>query len=75
VDLALRKHFQMTENTKLEIGATAINAFNHVHLNNPGTGGYTKPNESLTGGFGTITGDASNNGSGRIWQFFGKLFF
>ena len=75
VDLAARKQFKMTENTKLEIGAMAINAFNHVHLNNPGTGGYTKPNESLTGGFGTITGDASNNGSGRIWQFFGKLFF
>jgi hypothetical protein len=75
VDLAARKQFKMTENTKLEIGAMAINAFNHVHLNNPGTSGYTKPNESLTGGFGTITGDTSNNGSGRIWQFFGKLFF
>jgi hypothetical protein len=54
----------------------AINAFNHVHLNNPGTSNYTQPqNETLTGGFGTITADASNNGAGRIWQFVGKYFF
>jgi len=75
VDLALQKQFKVTEFARLQIGAQAINAFNHVHLNNPGTGGYTKPNESLTGGFGTITGDASNNGSGRVWQFVGKVMF
>lgn len=75
VDLALHKQFKTTETTKLEFAVQAINAFNHVHLNNPGTGGYTKPNETLTGGFGTITGDASNNGSGRILQFVGKFFF
>jgi hypothetical protein len=75
VDLALHKQFKTTETTKLEFGAQAINLFNHVHLNNPGTGGYTKPTETLTGGFGTITGDTSNNGSGRILQFVGKFFF
>jgi hypothetical protein len=75
VDLALHKQFKVTEKTKLELGAQATNAFNHVHLNNPGTSSYTKPAESLTGGFGTITGDTSNNGSGRILQFVGKFFF
>jgi hypothetical protein len=75
VDLALHKQFKVTETTKLEFAAQAINLFNHVHLNNPGTGGYTKPTETITGGFGTITGDTSNNGSGRIWQFVGKFFF
>jgi len=54
----------------------ALNAFNHVHLNNPGLTNYTQPqNETLTGGWGTITADASNNGSGRVWQFDGKFFF
>jgi hypothetical protein len=75
VDLAIHKQFKITEDKKFEIGAQTLNAFNHVHLSNPSVSGYTKPNESLTGGFGTITGDASNNGSGRIWQFEGKLFF
>ena len=75
VDLALHKQFRTTETTKLEFAVQAINAFNHVHLNNPGTGGYTKPNETLTGGFGTITGDTSNNGSGRVLQFVGKFYF
>ncbi len=75
VDLAIHKQFRLTETTKLELGAQAVNAFNHVHLNNPGTGGYTKPAESLTGGFGTITGDTSNNGSGRIIELVGKFFF
>jgi hypothetical protein len=75
VDLALHKQFRITESKKFEIAAVAIDAFNHVHLNNPGTGGYTKPNESVTSGFGTITGDASNNGAGRVFQFSGKIFF
>lgn len=60
--------------------AIASNAFNHVHLSNPCGGGscgnYTQPqNETLTGGWGTVTGDASNNGSGRIWEFAGKYYF
>lgn len=76
VDLALHKQFKISESSKLEIAAMAVNAFNHVHLNNPGNSNYTQPqNETLTGGFGTITGDASNNGAGRIWQFVGKFFF
>ena len=59
----------------MEFSAQALNAFNHVHLNNPSTSGYTKPAETFNSGFGTITGDTSNNGSGRILQFVGKLFF
>jgi len=74
-DAAAHKQFTIHENLKLEVGAMALNAFNHVHLNNPSTSGYTKPAETLTGGFGTITGDVANNGSGRIWQFDGKIFF
>lgn len=76
VDFAAHKDFRITEGTKIQFTAMAINAFNHVHLNNPGTSNYTQPqNETLTGGFGSVTGDASNNGSGRIWQFAGKLYF
>jgi len=74
-DVAAHKQFKISEKLQLEVGAMALNAFNHVHLNNPGTGGYTKPAETLTGGFGTITSDVANNGSGRIWQFDGKFFF
>jgi hypothetical protein len=74
-DVSGHKEFKINETLQLEIRADAINAFNHVHLNNPGTGGYTKPSESITSGFGTITGDASNNNSGRIWQFAGKIYF
>ena len=74
-DVAGHKRFKVNETLQMEIGAQAINAFNHVHLSNPSTSGYTKPAETLTGGFGTITGDASNNGDGRIWQFDGKIYF
>jgi len=74
-DISGHKQFKINETLQLEVRADAINAFNHVHLNNPGTGGYTKPSESISGGFGTITSDASNNGSGRIWQFAVKLYF
>ncbi len=76
VDFSIHKQFATGEGTKLEIAAMAINSFNHVQLNNPGTSNYTTPGtESLTGGFGTITGDKLNNGEGRIWQFVGKFFF
>jgi hypothetical protein len=83
VDFSVHKQFKFFEQTKLEIGAMAINAFNHVHLNNPQgcnssgctSANYIKPVETVTGGWGTITGDASNNSSGRIWQFVGKFFF
>jgi hypothetical protein len=76
VDLSARKTLKVTEATKVEVIANAINAFNHVHMNNPGTSNYTQPqNETLSGGFGTITGDASNNGSGRIWEFAAKYDF
>jgi hypothetical protein len=76
VNLTIHKQFEVFRETKLEIAAMAINAFNHVQLSNPTTSNYTQPqNETLTGGWGTITGDASNNSSGRIWQFVGKYFF
>lgn len=76
VDLNLHKQFKTSEKTKLELGVMALNAFNHVQLNNPGTSTYTSPSgESLTGGFGTITGDHQNNGEGRVMQFVGKFFF
>lgn len=76
VDLAVHKQFNTTESTKLEIGVQAINAFNHVQLNNPLTTTYTSPSgESITGGFGTINGDHTNNGEGRILQLVGKFLF
>ncbi len=53
----------------------AINAFNHVHLQQPGHQQLHFPIETTTSGWGTITGDNSNNSSGRIWQFVGKFFF
>lgn len=74
-DVAAHKQFKINETLQLEVGAMALNAFNHVHLNNPSTSGYIAPAETITGGWGTITGDASNNGSGRVWQFDGKFFF
>jgi hypothetical protein len=76
VDLSIHKQFKIVGTTKLEIQAQAINAFNHVHLNNPTATNYTQPqNETLTGGWGTITGDTSSNSSGRVFQFVGKYFF
>jgi len=76
VDLSIHKQFKIVGSTKLEIQAQATNAFNHVHLNNPTTSNYTQPqNETLTGGWGTITGDTSSNSSGRVFQFVGKFFF
>ncbi len=76
VDLALSKQFSTGEGTHFELGAQAVNAFNHVQLNNPGTSNYTTPSsESLTGGFGTITGDRFGNGEGRVIELFGKFYF
>jgi Carboxypeptidase regulatory-like domain len=76
VDFSLHKQFNTGEGTKLEVQMQAINAFNHVQLNLPGTSTYTTPGtESLTGGFGTITNDHLANGEGRILQFVGKFFF
>jgi hypothetical protein len=77
VDLAVHKQFKVFEETKFEVGAQASNAFNHVHLNpNPGTSNYTSPGgESITGGFGTITGSQNISSQGRIIQFDGKFFF
>jgi hypothetical protein len=77
VDLSTHKDFNFSETRKFEIVAEAFNVFNHPELNNPnnGTGAnsYTSPSqESLTAGFGTITG--SRHGP-RTWEFAGKLFF
>lgn len=81
VDFSIHKQFNTGEGTKLEIQAQALNAFNHVQLNAPPSGtnasaNYTNPSgESLTGGFGTITGDRLGNGEGRIIQLVGKFYF
>jgi hypothetical protein len=74
VDLAIHKQFKTSKETKIEIQAQAINAFNHVQLNNPAVSSYVKPVESLTAGFGTITGDHFG-AAGRVWQFVGKFLF
>jgi carboxypeptidase family protein len=85
VDLSIHKEFKTTEKTRVEVQAQALNAFNHVQLNNPAGGSigngvcsgncYTTPNtESLTAGFGTITGDKFGT-AGRIVQFVGKFSF
>jgi len=76
VDLSIHKQFKITEMTRLEVQAQALNLFNHVQLNNPTTSNYTSPSsESLTGGFGTITNDHLANGEGRIIQWVGKFYF
>jgi len=76
VDLALHKVFNTGEGTRFEFEAQATNAFNHVQLNNPGTSNYTTPSsESLTGGFGSITGDRTGNGEGRVIELAGKFYF
>ncbi len=76
VDFAIHKQFNIHGPTKFEVAGQAINAFNHVHLQNPATSNYTSPqSETATGGWGTITSDFSNNSSGRIWQFVGKFYF
>jgi len=74
VDLAVHKQFKTSKETKVEIQAQAIKAFNHVQLNNPAVSSYVKPVESLTAGFGTITGDHFG-AAGRVWQFVGKFLF
>lgn len=73
VDLSLHKQWETGAGTKLTIGVQAINSFNHVQLSLPTTSTYTTPSsESLTGGWGTITGD--RNGA-RQFEFFGKFYF
>jgi hypothetical protein len=71
-DLAAHKSFAVYERAKLDLVAQSFNVFNHAEMNNPGTGGYTKPNESLTTGFGTITGTRH---APRTWEFAAKLSF
>lgn len=71
-DLSTHKQFVIHENMKLEVVAEAFDVFNHAEMGNPGTGGYTRPNESLTTGFGTITG--TRHGP-RTWEFAGKFSF
>jgi hypothetical protein len=72
-DLSTHKYFKTSEATKLEVLAEGFNVFNHPELNNPGTGSYTSPSgESITGGWGTITGSRHNP---RNWEFAAKFFF
>lgn len=72
VDLSTHKRFVIHEQMGLEIVAEAFDVLNHAEMNNPGTSPYTKPSESLTSGFGTITG--TRHGP-RTWEFAGKFFF
>jgi hypothetical protein len=73
IDITLHKVFNIGEHVKFNFGVQAINLFNHVQLSLPGTSNYTTPSsESLTGGFGTITGDRNVP---REVEFFGKLSF
>jgi hypothetical protein len=73
VDAAFHKQWETGEGTKLVLGVQAINIFNHVQLSLPGTSSYVSTSgESLTGGFGTITGD--RNGPRQL-QLFGKFYF
>ena len=73
IDISLHKEFNIWENLKFNFGVQAINVLNHVQLSPPTTGTYTAPSgESLTGGWGTITGDRNTP---RVVEFFGKLTF
>jgi len=73
IDASFHKQWKTGEDTSLTLGVQAINLFNHVQLNLPGTSTYSSPSgESLTGGFGTITSD--RNGA-RQFQLFGKFYF
>jgi len=71
-NLSTHKQFVIHENLNVEIVAEAFNVFNHAEMNNPAVSGYTKPNESLTSGWGTITG--IRNGP-RTWEFAAKFNF
>jgi hypothetical protein len=57
-NLSLLKNTKLTESTKIQFRAEAINALNHVMFNNPDT-------NPTSGGFGTITNSKS---SGRAIQ-------
>jgi Carboxypeptidase regulatory-like domain len=75
VDLAIHKQFRTSDKTNFEVAVLANNAFNHVQLNNPSGSSYITPStESLTAGFGTITGDKFGS-AGRVVQFVGKFSF
>jgi len=81
IDLAIHKQFRTTEHTNLEVQAQAMNFFNHVQLNNPGTSNYTQPNKEnivgngvAPGGFGEIGGDRFGS-AGRVMQFVAKFSF
>ena len=73
IDVAIHKSFQTTERTSLQVVAESFNVLNHPWFNNPNANNYTNPSgESLSGGWGTITGD--HNGP-RTWEFASKFFF
>lgn len=72
-DLSTHKSFNFTEVRRFEIVAEAFNVFNHPEFNNPGGSSYINPSqETLTTGFGTITG--TRHGP-RTWEFAGKFYF
>ena len=71
-DLSTHKQFSIYEKMNLEVVAESFDVFNHAEMSNPSGSGYTKPTESLTTGFGTITGDRHGP---RTWEFAAKLSF
>lgn len=71
-NLSTHKQFLIHESMNVEVVAEAFNVFNHAEMGNPGTGGYANPNESISGGYGVITG--TRNGP-RTWEFAAKFNF
>lgn len=71
-DLSTHKQFLIHENMNFELVAEAFDVLNHAEMGNPSVSGYTKPNESLTSGWGVITG---TRGGPRTWEFAGKFNF
>ena len=75
VDLSIAKEFAIREKVRLEIGANAYNAFNHINYANPdanvGYNGITLADSTA----GTITNPAGFNGNRRIIQLGAHIRF
>jgi outer membrane receptor protein involved in Fe transport len=75
VDLSIAKEFVIREGIRLEIGANAYNAFNHINYGNPDANvGYN--GTALADSFaGQITNPAGFNGNRRIIQLDAHIRF